>query len=157
VVTRSEQASAIWRFLPAARLSRAHTQGVYVSLTVSADLLGQAQRGDVDDATFVDCVRTSLPYAWSVVGGLIAELESGSAEFADNHVPPPDEPARGELLRLMASDSMRGAIERHYGVRLAFQNCHRAAVFHPGATQALAEFITPRSQILNQSPELRNC
>jgi hypothetical protein len=31
----------------------------------------------------------------------------------------------------MASDAMRAAIERHYGVRLAFQNCHRAAVFRP--------------------------
>jgi hypothetical protein len=29
----------------------------------------------------------------------------------------------------MASDAMRTAIERHYGVRLVFQNCHRAAVF----------------------------
>jgi hypothetical protein len=41
--------------------------------------------------------------------------------------------------------------------RLAFQNCHRVAVFRPGADQALAEFTTARAQILNQSPELRNC
>ena len=56
---------------------------------------------------------------------------------------------------MMASDAMRTAVERHYGVRLAFQNCHRAAVFRPDATAALAEFTSARAQLLNQSPELR--
>ncbi len=85
------------------------------------------------------------------------QLHATGAESADNHVPPPDEPARGQLLRLMASDAMRAAIERQYGVRLAFQNCHRAAVFRADATQAHAQFITAREQILNQSPEFVNC
>jgi hypothetical protein len=48
-------------------------------------------------------------------------------------------------------------MERHYGVRLAFQNCHRAAVFRPAARGALAEFTSTRSQLLNQSPELVDC
>ena len=52
---------------------------------------------------------------------------------------------------------MRAAVERHYGVRLAFQNCHRAAVFRPETAAALAEFTSPRSRLLNQSPELVNC
>jgi hypothetical protein len=128
-----------------------------MSLTVSADLLERAQHGEVDDAAFLDCVRTSLPYAWDLVTGLIKELEASDDEFADNQVPPPDEAARGQLLRMMASDAMRGAIERHYGVRLAFQNCHRAAVFRPSADRALAEFTTARSQIINQRPELVDC
>jgi hypothetical protein len=128
-----------------------------MSLTVSPDLLDQARRGEVDDATFVDCIRASLPYAWSVLGGLIEDLHASGGEFADNQVPPPDEAARGQLMRVMASDAMRGAIERHHGVRLAFQNCHRAAVFRPDATRARADFITARSQILNQRPELVDC
>jgi hypothetical protein len=128
-----------------------------MSLAVPADLLGQAQRGEVDDAAFLDCVRTSLPYAWDLVTGLITDLEAGGEEFADNQVPPPDEAARGQLLRLMASDAMRAAVERHYGVRLAFQNCHRAAVFRPSATAALAAFTSSRAQLLNQSPELVDC
>jgi hypothetical protein len=57
----------------------------------------------------------------------------------------------------MASDAMRGAVERHYGVRLAFQNCHRAAVFRPGAVKAYEEFTSPRAQLLNQRPEYVNC
>ena len=128
-----------------------------MSLTVSPDLLDQAHRGEVDDATFVACIRASLPYAWRVLSGLIEDLHTSGGEFADNQVPPPDEAARGQLLRVMASDAMRGAIERHYRVRLAFQNCHRAAVFRPDATRARADFITARSQILNQRPELVDC
>jgi len=128
-----------------------------MSLTVSTDLAEQAQRGEVDDAAFVDCIRTSLPYAWQVLGGLISQLHASDAGFADNQVPPPDEAARGQLLRMMASDAMRGAVERHFGVRLAFQNCHRAAVFRPGATAAHAAFISPQAQVLNQRPELVDC
>jgi len=128
-----------------------------MSLTVPADLLEQARHGEVDDAEFLDCVRTSLPYAWNVVSGLIADLGAGDADFADNRVAPPDEEARGQLLRLMASDSMRSAFERHYGVRLAFQNCHRAAAFRPEASAAHAEFTSSRAQLLNQRPDLVNC
>jgi hypothetical protein len=128
-----------------------------MSLAVSPDLLEQAYRGEVDDPAFLDCVRTSLPYAWDVISGLVTDLETGGGEFADNQVPPPDEQARGQLLRLMASDAMRAAIERRYGVKLAFQNCHRAAVFRPGALAALAEFTSPASQLLNQKPELVDC
>jgi uncharacterized protein len=128
-----------------------------MSLTVGPELLEEARRGQVDDAAFVACIRDSLPYAWSVVAGLADRLSESGAEFADNQVPPPDEEARGQLLRALASDSMRGALERHFGVRLAFQNCHRVALFRPGAEAALEEFRSPRAQLLNQSPELVDC
>ena len=128
-----------------------------MSLTVPPDLLEQASLGEVDDARFLDCVRTSLPYAWDLVTSLVIALEANGGDFADNQDPPPDEAARGQLLRMMASDAMRAAIERHFDVRLAFQNCHRAAVFRPSATAALAEFTSPRAQLLNQSPELVDC
>jgi hypothetical protein len=128
-----------------------------MSLTVPQDLLEQASLGEVNDAEFLDCVRASLPYAWDLVASLARELEAGGGEFADNQVPPPDEAARGQLLRLMASDAMRAAIERRFGVRLAFQNCHRAAVFRPSATAAVAAFRSPRAQLLNQRPEFVDC
>jgi hypothetical protein len=128
-----------------------------MSLTVPADLLDQARHGDVDDDAFTACIQASLPYAWQLVGDLTRQLRATGADHADNRVPPPDEAARGQLLRMMASDAMRAAAERHFGVRLAFQNCHRAAVFRPEATRALAEFTTARAQLLNQSPELTNC
>jgi hypothetical protein len=132
-------------------------KGHGMSLAVPTDLLEKAYRGEVDEAAFLDCIRTSLPYAWAVITGLITDLGAGGAEFADNRVPPPDDQARGQLLRLMASDAMRAAIERRYDVRLAFQNCHRAAVFRPGATVARDEFVSARSQLLNQHPSLVDC
>lgn len=128
-----------------------------MSLTVPPDLLEQASHGEVDDAQFLDCIAASLPYAWDLVTGLVKELEAGDGEFADNQVPPPDEAARGQLLRMMASDSMRAAIERRFDVRLAFQNCHRAAVFRPSAVSAHTAFTSPRAQLLNQSPALVDC
>jgi len=128
-----------------------------MSLTVPPDLLDQARHGSVDDAAFTACIQASLPYAWQLISDLTGRLRASGADFTDNQVPPPDENARGQLLRLMASDAMRAAAERHFGVRLAFQNCHRAAVFRPAATRALAEFTTARAQLLNQSPELANC
>jgi hypothetical protein len=52
---------------------------------------------------------------------------------------------------------MRSAAERRHGVRLALQNCHRAAVFRPEASAALAEFTSACAQLPTQSPELVNC
>ncbi|HZB32067.1 MAG TPA: SCO5389 family protein [Streptosporangiaceae bacterium] len=130
-----------------------------MSLTVPAALTAQAQRDEVDDAAFVACIRDSLPYAWNLINDLAHRLRDEGGPFADNQTPPPDEAARGQLLRALASDAIRGALERHFGVRLAFQNCHRVAVFAPGAgaDAARREFTTPRQQILNQSPELVDC
>jgi hypothetical protein len=131
-----------------------------MSLTVGADLLERAEQGEVDEAEFIDCVRTSLPYAWQTVSGLADQLHAGHAAFADNQVPPPSEQARGQLLRALASDAIRGALERHFGVTLAFQNCHRVAVFPPGARSGngtYRQFTSTRAQLLNQSPELRDC
>ncbi|MBO3744620.1 hypothetical protein J5X84_00975 [Streptosporangiaceae bacterium NEAU-GS5] len=128
-----------------------------MSLTVSPELLEAAKTGEVKPQDFLDCVRTSLPYAWTVISELAQRRESTGAEFADNTTEPPTDEARGQLLRCMASDAMRGAIERHFSVRLAFQNCHRVAVFDPGAHGAYERFIRPEAQLLNQSPELVNC
>jgi hypothetical protein len=131
-----------------------------VSLDVTPELLASAEAGPVDQAAFVDCVRTSLPYAWETISLLVADFAAGGDRpIVDNQVPPPDEQARGQLLRALASDAIRGSLERHFGVTLAFQNCHRVAVFAAGAggTPAHQRFVSPRAQLLNQSPVLRNC
>jgi hypothetical protein len=53
---------------------------------------------------------------------------------------------------------LREALERQFGIRPAFQNCHRVAAFRLDAGPAVhAEFTSTRSQVLNQSPQLRNC
>jgi hypothetical protein len=129
-----------------------------MSLDVPTALLEQAQQGDIQLSDFLQCVKNSLPYAWNLVEGLAQRLQQSDAAFVDNQVPPPSEKERGQLLRMLSSDAMRNAVEQHFGVKLAFQNCHRVALFpadHLG--REYQEFITPRSQILNQSPELIDC
>jgi hypothetical protein len=128
-----------------------------MSLDVSDALLARATSGDVTDDEFVACVRDSLPYAWQVISGVAADL--GDSDFTDHATPPPSEAERGQLLRALASDAIRGGLERHFGVKLAFQNCHRVAAFRPSAVDGdrYRAFVSPRGQLLNQSPELRDC
>ncbi|MEV6177362.1 SCO5389 family protein [Streptomyces sp. NPDC052016] len=130
-----------------------------MSLDVSPKLLAEAEAGDIREEDFVDTVRTSLPYAYDLIASLAAELRDGTAEFTDNQTPPPSERERGQLLRALASDAIRGSLERHFGVTLAFQNCHRVAAFRPGAEggKTYERFTSTRAQVLNQSAELRDC
>ncbi|MEW2383860.1 SCO5389 family protein [Micromonospora sp. NPDC047707] len=130
-----------------------------MSLTVPPNLLQAAESGPVADEEFVACVRDSLPYAWQTVSRVVAELESSDGEFADNVIPPPSEAERGQLLRALASDAIRSSLERHFGVKLAFQNCHRIAAFRLAAVDSdtYRRFVSTRGQLLNQSPELRDC
>ncbi len=129
-----------------------------MSLDVPAPVLTAAARGELDDAQFLAVVRDSLPYAWQVVTAAVDDQGPGKA-FGEHEVPPPSEQERGQLLRALASNAIRGALERHFGVVLAFQNCHRIAAFTPAAVDSpvYREFVSPRGQVLNQSPELRDC
>lgn len=129
-----------------------------MSLDVPTPVLDAAARGELDDAQFVAVVRDSLPYAWSTISAAVADQAPGRP-FGEHEVPPPSEQERGQLLRALASNAIRGALERHFGVVLAFQNCHRVAAFAPADVDSAIyrEFVSPRGQVLNQSPELRDC
>ena len=129
-----------------------------MSLSVPPALQEKAERDAVEPAEFVECVRDSLPYAYGLVARLAGELGASDREFVDNLQEPPDEEARGQLLRALASDAIRGSLEDHFDVRLA-QNCHRVAAFRPGAdsTAAYRVFTSTRAQLLNLRPELVNC
>ena len=129
-----------------------------MSLDVPTAVLDAAGRGEIDDAAFLDVVRASLPYAWDVVAAAVADQDPGRP-FGEHEVPPPSEVERGELLRALASNAIRGALERHHGVVLAFQNCHRVAAFAPASVDGdvYRAFVSPRAQLLHQSPELRDC
>lgn len=133
-----------------------------MSLDVSPEVLAQAEAGAVDPAAFLDTVRTSLPYAYAMVERLSKELKAGDTDgrpFSDNVLAPETEAERGQLLRALSSNAIRASLERHFEVSLAFQNCHRLAAFPSGAesSEAYRTFTSERAQLLNQSPELRNC
>ncbi len=84
--------------------------------------------------------------------------DHGSAEFADGQTPATSEKERGRLLRALSGDTIRGSLERHFGIALAFQKCHRVAALgpeaHGGATHT--RFTSVRAQILNRSREFRD-
>ncbi|MEU5257345.1 SCO5389 family protein [Amycolatopsis sp. NPDC021455] len=128
-----------------------------MSLTVPPALLEQAQQGAISEEDFLACVRTSLPYAWSVVAGTAEKLNANGGTVEINDDVPQNDKEWGQLFRMMASDSIRAAIERKFGVRLAFQNCCKVAAFAPDATAAYDEFTSMRAQVLNQRPELVDC
>lgn len=130
-----------------------------MSLKVAPALLDRAKAGPVTDEEFLTCIRESLPYAWHVVSTVAQRLEREGGEYAEDNSAPPSEAEQGQLLRALASSSMRGALERHFGVRLEFQNCCKVAAFRPEAVDGAAhkEFVSPRSQLLNQAPHLVNC
>src|SRR5438874_3549801 len=106
-----------------------------LSLDVPTALLERAESGTVTDDEFVACVRDSLPYAWQVISTVAAELNGSGLDFADHATSPPTEAERGQLLRALASDAIRGGLERHFGMKLAFQNCHRVGAFRPAAVE----------------------
>jgi len=122
-----------------------------MSLDVPTAVLDSAERGELSEQDFLAVVRDSLPYAWEVVSAAAADGEHSTS--------PPSEQARGQLLRALASNSIRGALERHFGVVLAFQNCHKVGAFAPADVDSAAyrEFVSPLAQIRNQTPELRDC
>jgi hypothetical protein len=128
-----------------------------MSLSVSPELLAKAQAGKVEPGEFIECIAQSLPYAWAMVSRLAAELESGTPDSVQNTEVPATEEQWGQMFRMFSSDSMRNAIQEHFGVRLAFQNCCKPAVFRPGADEAYDRFVSPEAQLLNQDPTLLNC
>ena len=130
-----------------------------MSLDVAPHLLEQAEAGEVNEAEFAETVAASLPYAHTLIEKLAAELHADPAkQFADNQIAP-SEAERGQLLRALASNAIRASLERRFAVKLAFQNCHRVAVFRPDAadSESYRRFTSERAQILNQSPEFRDC
>jgi hypothetical protein len=64
-----------------------------------------------------------------------------------------------EFVACVRDSLPRGGLERHFGLKPAFQNCHRVAAFRPTAIDgdAYRDFVSPAGQLRNQSPELRDC
>jgi hypothetical protein len=131
-----------------------------MSLTVTAELKELARDGSLPLNEFINCIRRSLPRAWQVIEELAAELRSQQSLTHAIHAPRQmEDEQRGQLLRLMASSSMRAAVERFYGLRFEFQNCHNTAAFRQNAVGSAEHrrFTSPEAQILAQAPELVDC
>ncbi len=99
-----------------------------MSLDVSPALLAQAETGPVEPDAFLEAVRTSLPYAYAMVERLATErLAAGARAPFSDNVAAPE------------SEAERGQLLRAL------------------ATEDYLRFTSERAQLLNQSPELRDC
>lgn len=131
-----------------------------MSLTVTTEVLQRAREGELGLDDFIDCIAHSLPRAWQIIEQLTGELRAQQELTHAVHAPQQmEDEQRGQLLRLFASSSMRSAIERHYGLRFEFQNCHKAAAFRDEAVGSPEHlfFVSAEAQVLAQSPELVDC
>jgi hypothetical protein len=117
-----------------------------MSLTVNEEIVRHAQQGQLAPEEFVACIAQSLPRAWQIVEKLTGELQDQPKLTHTVHAPMQmEEEQRSQLLRLFASSSMRSAVERHFGMRLEFQNCHKAAAFREQAVGSTEHrfFVSP--------------
>lgn len=132
-----------------------------MSLNVTDEMAERASRGPIDRAEFIELIKTSLPRAWAVVEKLIERKKGGETGVVCYGTGPMDEETRGQLLRMMAGTAIRTSLEAHYGVALAFQNCHNVAVVkeEEKKDKDFEEFKAVESQVKNQipKPEFQHC
>ena len=130
-----------------------------MSLDVPTAVLDAAERGELDDARSSPSCATRCPTPGRCLRRRRRPRRPAGPRSASTRCRRRREAERGQLLRALASNAIRGALERHFGVVLAFQNCHRVAAFAPAAVDSAttASSSRPRGQVLNQTPELRDC
>lgn len=138
-----------------------------MSLTVTPQVLARAEAGTLTEDDFYECVKLSLPFAVDVVHRLAHQAEASESDMAEFAPTSLDAKLRGQILRAMASDAIRSALalcfgshqSRAPGIIIAFQNCHRVAVFLDTelGREAHRKWTSKESQILAQSPNLVDC
>ncbi len=133
-------------------------KGVVMSLTVTEQDLRLARLGELSDDEFVAIIKRSLPYAYDAVERLAKGLTDDDVAIEDP--PHMEDSHRNQLLRAFASTSMRGALERHFGIaELGFRNCHCIGAASPRGKgdPRWKELTSPTGQILAQRKELQDC
>lgn len=131
-----------------------------MSLTVDSVTLEKAAAGDLSDDDFEVLIAESLPWAHRAIWEAIARWQVADVMDIRIHAAvPPSAVQRAELLRLMASTSMREYMERQYSVSLGFINCHYVVVGAAGVKDSpeWQTAVSPTNQVLMQRPELVDC
>lgn len=128
-------------------------------LTVPISMQAEVANDELGQEDFIACVRDFLAYAFGLLAALAEDLSAADREFADNLVPPPDEPARGELLRGNRQRLDPGRVGAALRGQAGVPELRPARCLPAGRRRrrVYAEFISPGAQLLNQSPELVDC
>lgn len=129
-----------------------------MSLDVSPKLLAEAESGAVREEDFVDTVRTSLPYAYDLIASLAGELKDGTAEFTDNQTLP--RPSRNAASCCAPSPATPSAAAWNATSTWNWPSRTATGGYVPARArggETYGRFTSLRSQVLNQSPEFRDC
>ncbi len=130
-----------------------------MSLLVPTSVLTRIKQGEaIKDKEFISIIEESLPKGSSIIISLCERKKSGEKGLLLDSPDHMDTETRGQLLRIMASSSIRSAIENQYGVQLGFRNCHASGVIGKDEDKAEFEkFFSVHEQLKAQSPEFVDC
>ncbi len=157
-----------------------------MSLIVSAQLASQAAHGAVTEAEFMECIEKSLPLAYDLVHRLAHDVVNPTKAFQGFIVfdgKPDENDLREQLVRMFASNAMRGAVERFMSahadrsLRFGFVNCCKVVVYADdvqsdkdtddtsdraekktrGKRPSFDDLTGPAAQIMNQRAGMQHC
>lgn len=130
-----------------------------MSLSVPDEVVSMAKNGDLKEGDFVEVVKNSLPHAWNIFTEAAQKLQGQEQGPGICEPDDMDDEKRGQLLRALSSNAIRGAVEKHFGVVFAFQNCHKTGAFRPEEVggENFTRFTSIESQVLNQQPGFVDC
>lgn len=103
------------------------------------------------ESALIEAFKRDLPLGFARVEALVKKQKENGTRAMMDADSKTDEAK--QFIRLFASDVAKRALENHFGVKLAFYNCHKgvAANNHENLQ------ITAREQILSQDPSFIDC
>lgn len=103
------------------------------------------------EAALLEAFQRDLPLGYKRVEALVAKQKANGDRAMMDADSKTDEAK--QFIRLLGADVPRRVLENHFGVKLAFYNCHKGvAANDPKSLQ-----ITAREQILAQDPQFIDC
>lgn len=103
------------------------------------------------EAALIEAFQRDLPLGFKRVEALVQKQQQNGSRAMMDADSSTDEAK--QFIRLFASDVAKKALENHFGVKLAFYNCHKG--FAAPSTEDLK--ISAREQILSQDPSFIDC
>lgn len=105
---------------------------------------------------YKDLIRR-FPLGAEVIARVGRNASSPENEFYDYAPAHMDPNQRLQLLTVMAVEPYRKACEHFWGVKLAFQNCHRAGGGKDPSKEVFRVFVSLTAQLMNQQPGMVDC
>ena len=103
------------------------------------------------EAALLEAFKRDLPLGFARVEALVAKQKENKGRAMMDADSKTDEAK--QFIRLLGADVPRRVLEKHFGVKLAFYNCHKGVA----AEDEKKLNISAREQILAQDPAFIDC